>query len=55
MMNYDARAGELYDAGRAVRPVELLTRRYPEMTWDDAREIARATDNRRPVRYFVPR
>jgi len=47
MIDYDARAEELFDAGKAVRPVELLTTRYPEMTWDDARAIARATDSRR--------
>jgi len=47
MIDYDALAEELYDAGKVVRPVELLTTRYPELTWDDARAIARATDTRR--------
>ena len=37
MMDYDALAKELYDAGKAVRPVELLSKRYPAMTWGDAR------------------
>jgi 2-keto-4-pentenoate hydratase len=47
MIDSDALAKELYDAAKAVRPVELLIQRYPEMTWDDARGIARATDTLR--------
>ena len=47
MIDHRALADELYDAGKAVRPVELLTTRYPKLTWDDARAIARATDTLR--------
>lgn len=47
MFDADAIAAELYAAARTATPVPLLTERFPEMGWDDARRIARATDARR--------
>ena len=41
-------ARELYEAQRMAQPVELLTVRVPDLSWDDARRIATASDDRRP-------
>ena len=40
-------AAELLAAERSASPVPLLTDRYPDLSWDDARAIARAHDDLR--------
>lgn len=40
-------AEELRDAEERRAPVPLLTTRWPDLTWDDAREVARARDRLR--------
>jgi 2-keto-4-pentenoate hydratase len=37
-------AAELDRARREANPIPLLTARFPELTWDDARAVARAGD-----------
>ena len=37
-------AAELIEAQRTATPTPLLTSRFPDLTWDEARVIARATD-----------
>lgn len=43
-MNPQELAGELYRAVKTAEPVELLTKRLVGLNWDDARQVARATD-----------
>ncbi len=47
MIDAEAVAAELFDAARSATPIPLLTERFPDMDWDDARRIARATDQLR--------
>ncbi len=44
MMDHGALAVELYEAERSTAPIQFLTERYPDLDWNDARKIARATD-----------
>ncbi len=44
MFDATALGAELFDAAESATPVALLTERFPELTWEQAREIARATD-----------
>jgi len=44
VIDIDAIAHELLAAESAATPIEFLTTRYPEMTWDTARSIATTTD-----------
>ncbi len=37
-------ADELYRAAKQAQPVHLLTKRFPDLDWDGARQVARATD-----------
>jgi len=46
-MDVEALARELYEAGRTASPVPFIKERYPELDWDGARAIARATDDLR--------
>ena len=45
MIDHHALARELYDAEQNAHPVELITQRHPDLTWDDARAIAHSTDD----------
>lgn len=45
--DHDSLAAELLAAASTATPVTLLTERHPDLTWDDARAIARATDRLR--------
>ncbi len=47
MIDHDELAAELYDAAANAQPVPLLTERFPDLVWEDARRIARATDRLR--------
>lgn len=47
MIDAELFARELYEAEQSATPVQLLSERLPELQWDDARAIARATDNLR--------
>jgi 2-keto-4-pentenoate hydratase len=40
-------ATDLRHAERSATPVELLTDQHPDLSWDDARAVARATDRLR--------
>lgn len=47
MIDFDTLAAELLKASATATPVQLLTERCPELNWDSARAIARATDRLR--------
>jgi len=46
-LDHDGLGEELFAAANTASPVALLTDRYPDLTWEDARRIARATDELR--------
>ncbi|NNE96150.1 MAG: 2-oxopent-4-enoate hydratase [Acidimicrobiales bacterium] len=47
LMDHAELAAELFDAQRRRAGVELLSARFPDLDWEDARRIARATDDLR--------
>ncbi len=50
MFDASGLGAELFNAAESATPVGLLTDRFPDLTWDQARSIARATDRVRQKR-----
>jgi 2-keto-4-pentenoate hydratase len=50
----DVLGAELFEAAEAATPVALLTDRFPDLTWEQARAVARATDDIRRTRGQIP-
>ncbi len=44
MFDPEALGLELFEAAQTAAPVPLLTERFPELSWEQARAVARATD-----------